>query len=446
LYWMSRDQRAEDNWALLHAQEIAMSKKASLHVCFCLVPKFLDATIRHYDFMLRGLHETAGNLAKLGITFELRFGMAQDEVPKLMRSLGNVHAVVCDMSPLRVPMEWCSTVAAKLRSLKVPLVQVDAHNVVPVWEASDKVEIGARTIRPKINRLLPDFLTEFPALRKHPYSAKSAKPKIFDLQKALAFVKVDRTVPPCELFVPGAAAGLKTLEEFVKERLKIFGADRNNPNKNALSGLSPWIHFGQISAQRCALRVRKAGKKEGAEFTEEVIVRRELADNFCFYNAKYDSLSGAAGWAQETLKKHTKDKRQHVYSRNQLERSETHDALWNAAQRQLVQEGKMHGFLRMYWAKKVLEWTSAPAEALKTAIYLNDRYSIDGRDPNGYVGCMWSICGIHDMGWTERPIFGKIRYMNYEGCKRKFKVEEFEKRYDAAAKMEEAPKKKRRTT
>ncbi|CAE7808952.1 phr [Symbiodinium sp. CCMP2592] len=252
----------------------------------------------------------------------------------------------------------------------------------------------------------------------------------FDVAAALKSLQVDRTVGPVskELFTPGAAAGKRRLEEFVRKRLTIFGKQRNDPTKQALSGLSPWIKFGQISAQRCALVVKKAAKgasKAGADdFLEESIVRRELADNFCWYNQNYDSLKGASAWAVETLKKHSKDKREYVYSRLQLEKAQTHDELWNAAQRQMVSEGKMHGFLRMYWAKKVLEWSKDPATALATAIYLNDRYNLDGREPNGYVGCMWSICGVHDMGWPERKIFGKIRYMNYEGCKRKFNVKD----------------------
>jgi len=162
-----------------------------------------------------------------------------------------------------------------------------------------------------------------------------------------------------------------------------------------------------------------------AGFIEELVVRRELSDNFCHYNEKYDSLEGCAQWAQDSLKLHASDKRAHVYSLEQLEKAKTHDDLWNAAQLEMVHKGKMHGFLRMYWAKKILEWSATPEDALAHSITLNDKYNLDGRDPNGYVGCMWSIGGVHDMGWKERPIFGKIRYMNYDGCKRKFKIQNF---------------------
>jgi len=195
------------------------------------------------------------------------------------------------------------------------------------------------------------------------------------------------------------------------------------------------IHTGQISVSRCiseAKRYSAENAKAGggvSAFIEEAVIRRELSDNFCFYNQKYDSLEGAADWAQRTLKDHSKDKREPLYTLPDFEHGRTYDDLWNAAQHQMVKTGKMHGFLRMYWAKKILEWSPTPENALEVAIYLNDKYSLDGRDPNGYVGCAWSICGVHDQGFVERPIFGKIRFMNYAGCKRKFDVPAFVAKY-----------------
>ncbi|XP_041119981.1 CPD photolyase isoform X3 [Polyodon spathula] len=315
VYWMSRDQRVQDNWALLYSQHLALSHELPLHVCFCLVPRFLDATIRHFGFMLRGLEEVA---------------------------------------------------------------------------------------------------------------------KAVDWEQARSSLEVDCSVKEVDWARPGTEAGLAMLESFIMERLKLFGSDRNNPNRPALSNLSPWFHFGQVSVQRAVLEVRKCSSKylqSVNSFIEEAVVRRELADNFCYYNKNYDCVEGASDWARKTLQDHAQDERSHLYSRAQLEAGKTHDPLWNAAQLQMTLEGKMHGFLRMYWAKKILEWTSSPEEALETALYLNDRYELDGRDPNGYVGCMWSICGIHDQGWGERPVFGKIRFMNYAGCKRKFDVGQFERKY-----------------
>lgn len=442
IYWMSRDQRVEDNWALLYAQELANQRKSPLFVVFCLVPKFLDATIRQFHFLLSGLEEVEKGLKAKQIPFFLQLGCAKEEVPKLCSKL-KATTVICDMSPLRVPMAWVHDVASAVGKKGISCEQVDAHNVVPVWVASDKLEYAARTIRPKITKLLPQYLTEIPKLPTHKYPPpKNAWPAQVNWKAAEKSLKVDRSVGIVKDFVPGSAAAHRKLAAFCKaERLKIFDKSRNDPTKDALSGLSPYLHFGQISAQRCALAVQACGKAASgsikaasAGFVEELVVRKELADNFCFYNPKYDSLEGCTDWAITSLMKHAKDKREHVYSCKKLEAGETHDDLWNAAQLQMVREGKMHGFLRMYWAKKILEWSPGPKQALATAIYLNDRYQLDGRDPNGYAGCMWSIGGIHDMGWTERPIFGKIRFMNYDGCKRKFNIPSFVARYPPSGK------------
>ncbi|KAL4220007.1 hypothetical protein ACF0H5_020419 [Mactra antiquata] len=429
LYWMSRDQRIQDNWAFLYAQKLALKLEIPLHVCFCLVPKFLDATIRHFTFMLDGLKEVEQECSELDISFHLLTGHAKDVLPSFVED-NSIGGVVTDFSPLRTPMTWVDDVV-KVMPKNIPVCQVDAHNLVPCWIASPKLEYGARTIRNKIHNQLSGFLTEFPPVCKHKYKTKTAC-KPVDWDTAYKSLEVDQTVLPVDWAKPGTSHGLKMLESFCNERLRYFGSERNNPNKNSLSNLSPWIHFGQISVQRCVLTVKqyRSKYKESVDaYIEEAVIRRELSDNFCYYNKNYDNIEGAYDWAKTTLKIHADDKRTYVYTREKLETGKTHDPLWNAAQNQMVNEGKMHGFLRMYWAKKILEWTSSPKEALETAIYLNDRYNLDGRDPNGYVGCMWSICGIHDQGWKERPIFGKIRYMNYEGCKRKFDVVKFEAKY-----------------
>ncbi|RUS74619.1 hypothetical protein EGW08_017623 [Elysia chlorotica] len=429
VYWMSRDQRVQDNWAFLYAQRLAMKLEVPLHVCFCLVPKYLDATIRMYGFMMKGLAQVEKECRELNIPFHLLCGEASKSIPAFLKE-HNIGGVVTDFSPLRVNVKWVDDLKNALPA-DVPLCQVDAHNLVPCWEASPKLEYGARTIRNKIHNQLGQFLTEFPPLVKHPHPPKKM-PQITDWKKADGSLKVDRTVLEVAWAKPGTQAGYKMLQSFCEKRLKHFATARNDPNKQALSNLSPWIHFGQISVQRCILTVRLYRSKSSDSvnaFIEEAVIRRELADNFCYYNKHYDSVKGAYDWAKKSLALHKDDKRPYLYTRDELEESKTHDDLWNAAQYQLVSEGKMHGFLRMYWAKKILEWTTSPEEALAFAIYLNDRFSLDGRDPNGYVGCMWSICGIHDQGWAERAVFGKIRYMNYQGCKRKFDVPGFVLRY-----------------
>lgn len=272
------------------------------------------------------------------------------------------------------------------------------------------------------------YLVEFPPIINHKFNKMDNNKSKINWKEARGKLKVDMNVSIINWCKPGTKYGMNELCNFINKRLKNFNSDRNNPTKNALSNLSPWYHFGQLSTQRSALEVKKYSNKykESVEgYLEELIVRRELSDNFCFYNKNYDKIEGASNWARDTLEIHECDEREYLYDLNEFECYKTHDDLWNAAQKQLVVDGKMHGFLRMYWAKKILEWTQTPQLALKYAIYLNDKYSIDGRDPNGYVGCMWSICGIHDQGWRERPIFGKIRFMNYKGCKRKFDVASF---------------------
>jgi deoxyribodipyrimidine photo-lyase len=241
----------------------------------------------------------------------------------------------------------------------------------------------------------------------------------------------DSSLPPITQFIPGSRSALRQLQQFLKEKMDFYDNQRNDPNANAQSNLSPFLHFGQISAQRIALEVQKASiaKDKKAAFLEEVVIRRELSDNFCWYNLNYDQFAGFPSWAQQTLNQHRKDQREYRYSLEEFEKAQTHDQLWNAAQKEMVYTGKMHGYMRMYWAKKILEWSETPEIALQSTIYLNDRYELDGRDPNGYAGIAWSIGGVHDRAWGERPVFGKIRYMSYRGSRSKFDVDQYISQY-----------------
>jgi deoxyribodipyrimidine photo-lyase len=219
--------------------------------------------------------------------------------------------------------------------------------------------------------------------------------------------------------------------EFIQNRIEQYPEQSNDPNQNAISHMSPYLHFGQISAQRIALEVQKADISDEAReaYLEQLIIRRELTDNYCFYNDNYDSIDGFPDWAKKTIAEHKNDEREYVYKLEEFEKAQTHDDLWNAAQKEMVKKGKMHNYMRMYWAKKILEWTESVEDAFKIALYLNDKYELDGRDPNGYVGVAWSVGGVHDRAWQERDIFGKIRYMSYNGCKRKFDVERYIGKY-----------------
>jgi deoxyribodipyrimidine photo-lyase len=430
VFWVQRDRRVRDNWALLHAQHIALERKAPLRVVFCLVPEFLGATIRQYDALLKGLEEFEHDLHLLGIGFDVLTGSPPDVLPPWLDAVQAQH-LITDFEPLRIKNQWLQAV---VDSTSIGIDQVDAHNVVPVWIASQKREFGAYTLRPKIHRLLPTFLEDFPAVRKHPFETPI---HAMDWQALRATLRVNTAVEPVSWFIPGERAGRKALDHFM-QRLALYGEGRNDPNKAAQSGLSPWFHFGQLAPQRAALAAREAVANDptiapSAEaFLEELIVRRELADNFTFTTDAYDAFEGFPDWAQQTLNKHRSDQRDYVYSLHQWERAETHDPLWNAAQREMMLTGKMHGYMRMYWAKKILEWSESPEEALSTAIVLNDRYELDGRDPNGYCGIAWSIGGLHDRAWFERPVYGKIRYMNSSGAAKKFDVPHYIARFSDA--------------
>jgi deoxyribodipyrimidine photo-lyase len=419
VYWMSRDQRVQDNWALLYAQQLALETQSPLVVFFGLAPSFLGATARQYGFMLKGLEEAAGELNSLQIGFAIATGSPPEELLRFCKEI-KAGAVVADFSPLRNGQEWRTRVA---KQAEVAMFEVDAHNIVPCWKASPKQEFAAYTFRPKINKLLETFLVPFPKLKPHPYQMHLAPIDFVELKRSL---RLDESVMEVDWLVPGEKAAHKAFKNFAKTRLNIYDKQRNDPTVQAQSDLSPYLHFGHISAQRIAWELSQSHAPEQTEsFLEELIVRRELADNFCFYNPCYDSIDGFPDWAKLTHKQHATDPRVYHYSDQEFEEAKTHDDLWNAAQREMVLKGKMHGYMRMYWAKKILEWTPSPKEALRIAIWLNDKYELDGRDPNGYCGIAWSIGGVHDRAWFDRPIFGKIRYMSYNGCKSKFSIKAY---------------------
>jgi deoxyribodipyrimidine photo-lyase len=419
IYWMSRDQRAHDNWALLFAQQLALEKNAKLVVVFTLIPEFLGATMRQYDFMLRGLMEAERELKKYNISFFLLLGKPSVKILKFIKDY-KASNLVTDFDPLKIKRKWKREI---VNNINIPFYEVDAHNVVPCFYVSQKQEFGAYTIRPKVHKHLLEFLDEFPKLKKVKSSTSFSSNNI-DWEKVYSSLKVDESVKPVSWLKPGEKAAHKTLKIFIQNKFDKYAEMRNDPNADVFSNLSPYLHFGQISAQRVAIIVNSLNGHPSAEtFLEELIVRRELSDNFCYYNSDYDSFNGFPDWAKTTLNNHKQDEREFIYSLKKFEEAKTHEDLWNAAQNELVKTGKMHGYMRMYWAKKILEWSKTPEEALKIAIYLNDKYELDGRDPNGYTGCAWAIGGVHDRAWAERSVYGKIRYMNRNGAKRKFDIE-----------------------
>jgi len=370
--------------------------------------------------MLEGLGQTARELNDLGIPFHLLEGEPGIQIARLSRDL-NAGGVVTDFDPLRVKRAWQAQAAA---ALEVEFLEVDSHNIVPCRFISNKQEWSAFTLRKKFTRLLEHFLHEPEPLPEQ--TARAEIPQI-DWDGALRRLDPDRAVPLVANPRPGPDAARKQLAEFIRERLPRYHLERNDPIADVQSGLSPYLHFGQLAPLRAALEVSRSGAPAAAReaFLEELIVRSELADNYCHFNPDYDRWEGLPAWARRTLDAHRSDMREYVYTVREFEDGLTHDSLWNAAQAQMKKTGKMHGFLRMYWAKKILEWSETPEQAQQTAIFLNDRYSLDGRDPNGYVGVAWSMGGLHDRPWAERPVFGTIRYMSRAGCARRFDLARF---------------------
>jgi deoxyribodipyrimidine photo-lyase len=382
-----------------------------------------SASGRYFRFMLEGLHEVDDELRNLGIPFFMLNGEPQDVIPDFAAKV-NAGAVICDFMPLKYHERWRRELVNRLN---IRFTMVDAHNVVPVWQTSHKKEYAARTIRPKINNQRDQFLLDFPKTEKQKFQWKGTEISV-DWDRIISKYPAINY----DYYKPGIREANVKLLDFKGRKLRHYDTLRNNPEEDWQSGLSPYMHFGNIAPQRVAYEIKEAfySKELIEAFLEEQIVRRELTDNYCNYNEDYDNINGADDWALKTIEEHRDDAREYVYSFDEFEQGKTHDHLWNAAQKELVHMGKMHGYLRMYWAKKILEWTPSATDAFDTALELNDKYSLDGCDPNGYVGVAWSVCGVHDRAWKERPVFGKIRYMNYNGCKSKFKIAKYIERVE----------------
>ena len=418
VYWMQRAQRAVANPALNVAIEAGNLLGKPVVAYFQLLPRTPRANLRHYEFMRQGLEELGSALRKRKVGFVL----ARYPEQSLLRFCSEVRPclVIGDENPMRDAERAKARVATKLPA---PFWTVDADVIVPT-RLLGKEHYAARTIRPKIHALLPQFLK--PLANPSARAEWRAPADLWSLEAGALLLKdfaIDRSVAPVAAFTGGAAAAHKTLSRFLHDRFAGYSTKRNQPDIDGTSQLSPYLHFGQMSVHAVAVAVKDADAPaaDRRAFLEEFIVRRELAINFVRYNSNYDSFHASEPWADRTLRVHTRDKRKYVYSEAQLENAETHDPLWNAAQKQMVLTGWMHGYLRMYWAKKILEWSPSPAEAFAVAVRLNDRYELDGRDPNGYAGIAWAIVGKHDRAWgPERPVYGKIRYMSYDNTSRKF--------------------------
>jgi deoxyribodipyrimidine photo-lyase len=433
LYLMNRDCRIDDNWAYVHARETAQERGRDLIIGYYLEAGFLGGGFRQHKFKIEGLKDVQDRCDKIGHSFHVWSSGGMSSIIDFCKK-EKIGLVVTDMSPLRIQRQWLGELQI---NLSCGLHEVDAHNCIPVWVTSPKREFAARTIRPKISRLFAEYLEEFPKTVSVENKSKQVK---IDWEGLMSLVPLQENDYEAR---GGYVEGEKAVSAFIQKGLKSYSENRNDPLAYGQSDFSPYLHYGHIAPARIALEVIESSphvQKETAifakrnaaatddsvrAFLEELVVRRELADNFCFHAQDYDKVSCFPDWSKRTIEQHKDDSREYLYTKEQFEFSKTHDDLWNAAQRQMVISGKMHGYVRMYWAKKILQWTPSAQDALDIAIYLNDRYEIDGRDPNGYAGITWSVGGVHDRAWFGREIFGTIRYMAISGMKKKFDVDAY---------------------
>lgn len=423
LYWMQAAQRVRDNPALDHAVTRANALGLPLRVVFGLTADYPDANLRHYAFMLDGLAEVARSLAVMGVPLRCEEGE-----PWQVALAASRHAaeIVMDRGSMPVQRAWRDSLVAEA---SCPVAEVETELVVPVGLASEKVEWAARTLRPKIRRLLPRFLVagEGPApIRSLPGEAGGG----LDLREGAALLErlpLDRSVPPVVGHPGGATEAERRLEAFVKTGLDRYGSERNDPAADFASGLSAHLHFGQISPVTVALRV-KGARPEGhpgvEAFLEELVVRRHLAFNLCEYDEGAGDYDGLPSWCRKTLEAHRGDPRDAVYDLDAFETGGTHDPYWNAAMAEMRATGALPNAMRMYWGKKVLEWSESPRVAFEILSRLNDRWFLDGRDPNSRAGVAW-VFGRHDRPWKERPVYGTVRCMTAGGLERKYDMKAY---------------------
>jgi len=434
LYWMQRAMRIHENPAVDVAIEAGNLLGLPVVVFFSVIPNYPNANLRHYHFMQQGLRDVESDAAERGVGFVLR--RHPDNL--LEKFLEEVQAAILigDENPCREPERWRQILA---RKLKLPYWTVDADVVVPS-AVFGRDWFFLQHMRPHLKEALPKFLVPLKKTKPHhPWR----KPKLLaaeslDRDITAGFKTLDRSIGPVDSFTGGTHAALKHLRDFVGHGLKDYDEKRNHPEINGTSRLSPYLHFGNIGPLTIALAVEQACAQGRASrpacdrFLDQVIAWRELSVLFVKYNPNYDNWECAEPWARQTLVEHSGDSRSHRYTFEQLERAETHDDLWNAAQRQMVNHGWMHNYLRMYWAKMILQWAPDPARAYEWAVTMNDRYELDGRDPNGYQGIAWAIVGKHDRPWFNRPIFGLVRPMSGASTAKKFDAKAYIAQYGAS--------------
>ncbi len=430
LYWMQRAQRGVDNPALNMAIVAGNRLGLSVIAAFGLTADYPGAQRRHYRFLIEGLADATADLVA-----PRRPTHRPDRAARPGRQRTGARGRSRARHRRREPgPRWCSLARRAAETLRVPLYLVDSDVVVPSSLFPNE-EHAARTIRPKIHRVWHDYLKPLPTpAARVAWSGEPIRSERVEIERLLGKLKVQGASELPD-YKGGTDEAMRRLDHFIKHRLPSYATARNEPTPYMTSELSAHLHFGHISPLTIALAVGDSAAPRDCvdTYLEELIVRRELAINFVARNPRYDSLAGCPEWGKKTLAAHAADPRPKLYTARQLEAAETADPLWNASQKEMVYTGRMHNYLRMYWAKKILEWTPDAETAFAIAVDLNDRYEMDGRDPNGYTGIAWAIGGKHDRPWPERPIFGTIRFMSDGGARKKFDVDRYIARVEAVA-------------
>ena len=416
LYWMQAAVRTTANHALEFASERANQAGVPLLVAFVIDPDYPESSLRHHRFLVEGLSSVAPRLERRRAGLRVEIGSPPQVISRLA---GRATELVTDRGYLRLHREWRQEVAD---SVVIPTYEVETNLVVPVEVTSNKQEYAARTIRPRVHRRLEDYLLEPHEIESaHDGRALSGGVDPDDHDRIVEQIDVDPAVPPSARFRGGEEAALENLDRFLEDLVDGYDEARGEPGVAGTSELSPYLHFGHLSPITVVAAARQAtgGSGDGYEtLVEELVVRRELSHNYTWFQPAYDSYASLPGWARQTLDDHRHDPRRHIYSTDQLEAAETHDPYWNAAMTEMRETGYMHNYMRMYWGKQIIFWTEAPEAAFETALYLNNRYFLDGRDPNSYAGVGWCF-GLHDRAWPEREVIGKVRTMTAGGLERK---------------------------
>lgn len=433
LYWMQVFKRATHNHALNFAIHAANERKLPLVVYEGLKYYYPWASDRLHTYILEGVAEKKAAFAQQGIRYVFYLQRHErDPRDTVARLAADARLLVTDDFPCFIIPEHNRRIAERAR---IPVYAVDSNGIIPL-SAFTKEEYAARTIRPKINRLLPRYLAESLLTeqihRKDPHLIVNCPEETRDvtpanLSQLVSECAIDHTVTPSPLYHGGSVNGRKRLQRFVEHILPRYHETRSDPSVDGTSRLSSYLHFGFLSIHEVVEAVTRAEAPEEAKagYLEEAIVRRELGYNFTRFNSRYNSLDSVPGWARETMRQHASDPRPALLPREQIESAQSYDALWDATQRELLRTGEIHNYARMLWGKKVIEWCATYEEAFQLLEHMNNKYALDGRNPNSYAGVLWCF-GKHDRAWgPERPVFGKLRYMTSQSMARKFNARKY---------------------